>query len=94
MAHKVKRPLPPVRWSNYRLVYFMEKSAEQVKAKLLDYGIRCKVKPCSRTIVEEPYVEHTWAVLIDDGNEQERGYIKRVVMTIEHGGIICDRIRT
>jgi hypothetical protein len=87
MAPKPVRSLPTVRWSNYRLTYFMERSAEQVKDKLLNYGIRCKVERRSRTITEEPFVEHTWTVLIDDGNEQERGFIERVVINIKNGNL-------
>lgn len=44
--------------------YFMPQSAEQVAAILRHRHCRCELKERSRRIKEEPYVEHSYLVLV------------------------------
>ena len=44
--------------------YFMEVSAQQVVALLKEFGIRASYKQRSRSIDEEPFVEHSYDVIV------------------------------
>lgn len=58
---------------------FQESSARQLVKTLKEHGIRARYEQRSRLINEEPYVEHTYAILVDYVHIDELNCAKRIL---------------
>lgn len=65
--------------TNYIDFTFQESSAKSTVNNLKEYGIRARYEQKSRSIEEEPYVEHAYIILIDYVHIDEFNCAKRIL---------------
>lgn len=73
------RQLAPKVVSKQIAKFFMEISAKQATDLLKDFGIRARYNQRSRHIDVEPFVEHTYVVIVDYVHIDEFQCAKRIL---------------
>lgn len=58
---------------------FQESTAKQTVALLTKHGVRARYECRARYTIEEPYVEHFYAVIVDYVHDQELSCAKRIL---------------
>jgi hypothetical protein len=74
-------------WKWFRVdELFMEESARRVAAYLQEHGLLAVYEQHSRDIDEDPYVEHTWRVLVSY-RHNERDLCHRLMTALRNGHV-------